>query len=131
MFFYKHLFAGQDLGLPSIAIKEKAQKSKYIYIENKEQLIQLAQLNTLEIHLWPVQIGDLEHPDQMIFDLDPDPLIKPAQVIEAAKALRKLLTELKLDSFVRSTGGKGLHVVVPLAPVHSWEQVKEFSEAVA
>jgi len=70
------------------------------------------------------------HPDQVVFDLDPGPSVSWSQVLRTAERLRKLLKKLELKCFVKTTGGKGLHVHVPIAPVYAWDQVKEFSKSV-
>src|SRR3569623_2038628 len=91
----------------------------------------LAQMGVLELHTWGSRKGRLDRPDRMIFDLDPAPDVEWLQVIEAAQLVRGLLDELGLASFVKTTGGKGLHVVVPLKPERQWDEVKGFSRAVA
>lgn len=73
----------------------------------------------------------LDRPDRMILDLDPGPAVDWSSVIEGAQLLRTLLSELNLTSFVKTTGGKGLHVVVPLQRVHTWDEVKTFSKSLA
>jgi bifunctional non-homologous end joining protein LigD len=85
----------------------------------------------LEIHPWNSRVARLEEPDQVIFDLDPDEALPFSRVAAAARRVRALLTELGLESFVKTTGGKGLHVCVPLEPEHGWEALEEFTRAVA
>jgi bifunctional non-homologous end joining protein LigD len=85
----------------------------------------------LELHTWGAKRDKLDNPDRMILDLDPDPAVEWPAVIEGAQLLRTLLNELSLASFVKTTGGKGLHVVVPLQRVHTWDEVKSFSKALA
>ncbi len=88
-------------------------------------------MGVLELHTWGSKRDKLERPDRMILDLDPDPAVEWSAVIEGAQLLRTLLNELNLASFVKTTGGKGLHVVVPLQRVHTWDEVKTFSKALA
>ena len=88
-------------------------------------------MGVLELHTWGAKRDQLERPDRMILDLDPDPAVGWPLVIEGAQLLRTLLEELDLASFVKTTGGKGLHVVVPLQRAHTWDEVKGFSRAIA
>ena len=95
-------------------------------------LLALVQGNVLEIHPWGSRISDLERPDRFIFDLDPDEEVSWPAVVDAAKEVRERLnTDLKLESFVKTTGGKGLHVVVPLVPSVDWEEAKSICKGVA
>ena len=85
----------------------------------------------MEIHVWGSRADRLENPDRLIFDLDPDPAVPWAAVIAAVREMRGVLEDLGLASFVKTTGGKGLHVVVPVRPRLDWDQAKAFSRAVA
>ena len=78
-----------------------------------------------------MQVDDIEHPDRIVFDLDPGPGVAWAAVVETATLLRDFLKELSLTSFVKTTGGKGLHIVAPLKPDRGWAEIKEFTKAVA
>lgn len=100
---------------------------KYIYLDDKEGLLSLVQMGVLEIHPWGSQITHLEEPDLLIFDLDPAPKLSWSKVVTAAVKIRNYLAEYQLKSFVKSTGGKGLHVVVPINPEYGWEDIKEFT----
>jgi DNA ligase D-like protein (predicted polymerase)/DNA ligase D-like protein (predicted 3'-phosphoesterase) len=104
---------------------------EHMYIDDLAGLLGLAQLGALEIHTWAGRVDKLERPDRLVIDLDPDPSVPWAQVIEAALALRTLLDELGLESFVTTTGGKGLHVVAPVARRADWDEHKAFAKAVA
>jgi bifunctional non-homologous end joining protein LigD len=88
-------------------------------------------MNVLEIHPWNARTGDLERPDRMVFDLDPGPEVPWSDVVDGAKRVRDVLEMLELTSFVKTTGGKGLHVVVPLTPTATWEDTLEFSRVLA
>jgi bifunctional non-homologous end joining protein LigD len=88
-------------------------------------------MSVLEIHPWNARTGDLEHPDQIVFDLDPGPSVAWDEVVACAKRVRDVLATLDLESFVKTTGGKGLHVVVPLVPAASWTDTLEFSRLIA
>ncbi|HEY6549469.1 MAG TPA: non-homologous end-joining DNA ligase, partial [Vicinamibacteria bacterium] len=103
----------------------------YLYVDSVPGLVALAQAGILEIHPWNSRVALLEQPDQVIFDLDPDESLPFSRVAAAARRVRALLAERDLESFVKTTGGKGLHVCVPLEPVHGWEELEEFTRAAA
>jgi len=130
-FYQKHAGAGAPEALKGVKVKEKSAVRTYLYVEDLSGLISLVQMGVLELHPWGSRVGDLEHPDRLTFDLDPAPALPWKRVVDTARQLRSLLTELRLTSFVKTTGGKGLHVVVPLAPKQSWESVKGFARAIA
>ena len=94
-------------------------------------VVGLVQFGVIEFHTWGATTRDLARPDRMIFDLDPDPAVAWRYVMAAAHTVRGRLEDLGLESFVKTTGGKGLHVVVPLARRHDWDEVKLFSRALA
>lgn len=130
-FFQKHPAAKVPPGLRAIAIRESEGKLPYSVIDDAEGLFGLLQLGALEIHTWGSRADDFEHPDLLVFDLDPDVGLGFAAVIEAAKRLRTLFQEAKLESFVKTTGGKGLHVCIPIAAEYEWDQIKDFTNRVA
>jgi bifunctional non-homologous end joining protein LigD len=94
-------------------------------------VVALLQMGVLEIHPWGSRTPKLGHPDRLVFDFDPDETLGWDKLVDAVTVLRKLLEQLELECFVKTTGGKGLHVVVPLAPTRGWDQAKEFCKAVA
>jgi bifunctional non-homologous end joining protein LigD len=94
-------------------------------------VVALVQMGVIELHVWGSTTRDLARPDRMIFDLDPDTTVPWREVMAAAHTMRERLEELGLESFVKTTGGKGLHLVVPLSRRHEWDEVKQFSRAVA
>jgi bifunctional non-homologous end joining protein LigD len=100
-------------------------------VDDVRGLIALAQMNVLEIHPWNARTRDLERPDRIVFDLDPGPEVPWSDVVDGAKRVRDVLETLGLESFVKTTGGKGLHVVVPLTPAATWEDILEFSRTMA
>jgi bifunctional non-homologous end joining protein LigD len=104
---------------------------EYLYVDSVPGLVALAQVGILEIHPWNSRASHLEQPDQVILDLDPDESLPFSRVAEAARRVRGLLSERGLESFVKTTGGKGLHVCVPLEPIHGWEELEKFTRAVA
>ena len=107
------------------------QAEEHLFIDSVPGLVALAQAGILEIHPWNSRVARLEQPDQVIFDLDPDEALPFSRTAAAARRVRALLTELGLESFVKTTGGKGLHVCVPLQPEHGWEELEAFTRAVA
>lgn len=111
--------------------EDDGSSSWYMVADSLPALVGLVQMGVLELHTWGAKRDQLEKPDRMILDLDPDPAVEWPLVIEGAQLTRTLLEELELVSFVKTTGGKGLHVVVPLQRAHTWDEVKTFSKAVA
>ncbi len=101
---------------------------EYLYVEDAKGIVFLAQMGVIEIHPWGSSVDNIKHPDYMVFDLDPDEAVPFDAVKLGALDLRKRLKKLGLESFVKCTGGKGLHVTVPLAGKDSWEDVRAFSE---
>lgn len=98
-----------------------------LYIEDFDGLAALVQLGTVEVHIWGSKIHNIEKPDQIIFDLDPDTGVGIEAVRHAAETVRKRLTDLGFESLLKVSGGKGFHVVVPLKPAAEWPRVKEFA----
>jgi bifunctional non-homologous end joining protein LigD len=130
-FYQRHARDSVDAAIHSIPVKEGKAAASYLYIDSLPGLIALVQMGVLELHTWGSRKEHLEHPDRMIFDFDPDPSVSWKALCEAVQNLRSRLSELKLEAFVKTTGGKGLHVVVPIAPKQDWNFVKEFSSSVA
>jgi bifunctional non-homologous end joining protein LigD len=130
-FYQKHLRESLPDTLRAIPIPEKDGTSEYIVIDNVRGLISLVQMGVLEIHPWGSSETDLEKPDILTFDLDPGPDVGWPEVIAGARQLRHLLQELGLQSFVKTSGGKGLHLVVPIQRGTGWEEAKSFAGAVA
>jgi bifunctional non-homologous end joining protein LigD len=130
-FFQKHAAAGTPPQLQRIPIREEEGKRDYLVIRDLAGLLATVQMGVLELHPWGSRTDKVERPDRMILDLDPDPELPWSQVIDAALRIRGLLDQLGLRSFVKTTGGKGLHVVVPLERRHDWDEVKEFSQNIA
>lgn len=131
-FFQKHNAGTLGAAVGSVSIKEKDGGSdQYVTVDNERGVIELVQMNTIEFHPWGARVDDPDRPDRLVFDLDPAPGIDWKTLIAAAREVRDLLRKGGLESFVRLTGGKGLHVVVPIRRGPSWDQVKAFCEAVA
>ena len=130
-FFQRHPIPGSPETIFPFKRREKKATPDYIYIEDVQGLIALAQMGVLEIHIWGSPVDDIDRPDRMVFDLDPAEDVPFAQVKAAALHLRDLLEALRLKSFPLLTGGKGIHVVVPLKPRHGWDVIKAFSSGLA
>lgn len=129
-FFQKHFAHGVE-SLRRVTIKEEHATREYLVLRDTHDLVALAQEGVIEVHPWGALADDPDSPDRLIFDFDPAPELPFAAVIEAAKALREMLARLELTSFVKTTGGKGLHVVLPLRRDVTWEELKGFAHAVA
>jgi bifunctional non-homologous end joining protein LigD len=114
-----------------LAEREGGAEGIYLFAEDKAGLLSLVQMGALEIHVWGAEITDIDHPDRVVMDLDPDEGLPWPRVIEGALTLRRMLADIGLESFVKGTGGKGLHVVVPLRPRHDWNEIKAFSKWLA
>jgi bifunctional non-homologous end joining protein LigD len=130
-FFQKHLIPGlKHVG--SVKLKEESgAQATYIYPLDAGSVLELVQFGALEFHPWGSTIGRPELADRVVFDLDPGDDVAWPRVVAAARLMRRLLAQLGLESFLRTTGGKGLHVVVPLNPGCAWPQVKDFAHAFA
>jgi bifunctional non-homologous end joining protein LigD len=116
----------------AVEIQETAKEpARYLMVDDLAGLIALVQMDVLELHVWGARADRIETPDRMVFDLDPDEGLPWRAVVAAAKLIRDRLAALGLASWVKTTGGKGLHVVVPLTGANTWEEVKSFSQAIA
>jgi bifunctional non-homologous end joining protein LigD len=111
--------------------KHKGKSYEYLYIENEKGLIEFVQMGGIELHPWGAPVNRIDYPDRLIFDLDPDEQVPFEAVKLAARDLRRRLKAKGLESFLKCTGGKGLHVTVPLAEKDNWQKVKSFAAAVA
>ena len=128
-FFQKHIGIGLPAGISSVPVPNKKDTSieQYITLNTAEGLVGLAQMGVLEIHPWGSKNDNLEKPDRLIFDLDPDEAIEWKVLAATAKEFHVRLEQLGLQSFLKTTGGKGLHVVAPIRPDNEWPAVKEFA----
>jgi bifunctional non-homologous end joining protein LigD len=128
-FYQKRVSESIPDSVPRVVVK--AGREPYAMVDDLRSLISLVQVGVIEFHVWGARADRLDRPDLVVFDLDPDPDLPWRNTAETALLLRELLDELGLVSFVRGTGGKGLHVVAPLERRATWDEVKEFSHALA
>lgn len=126
-FFQRNPMKGMGSSINSETVTHKVNKHEYIYVEDEVGILQLAQMGTMEFHAWQNKLKDKGKPDQIIFDLDPDESVPFEAVKSAAEDIHNSLKKIGLDSFPRLSGGKGVHVVAPIKPVHDWKEVKEFA----
>jgi bifunctional non-homologous end joining protein LigD len=130
-FYQRHPRDAPSEPTRSIAVREKGKTVRYLSVDSLPGLMALVQMGALELHTWGSRVPRIERPDRMIFDLDPGPEVTWVQIHQGAARLRARLHDLGLGAFVKTTGGKGLHVVVPIAPEQRWDFVKDFSRALA
>ena len=130
-FYMKHSAVWAPEALRRVRIPEKRKIGEYLIADSLPALIGLVQMDVLEIHTWNSTIDHVEQPNRIVLDLDPGPEVRWPRVIEAARLLRSAFDALKLESFVKTTGGVGLHVVVPLVPQAGWNECLAFARSVA
>jgi bifunctional non-homologous end joining protein LigD len=130
-FFMKHSKVWAPPALRRASIQEKTKVGDYLIADSLPAVVSLVQMDVLEIHTWNTRIDKVELPDRIVFDIDPGAQVPWRQVIDSAKLVRRVLGTAGLDSFPKTTGGKGLHVVVPLVPRADWRECLEFSRALA
>ena len=131
-FFQKHDNGSFGSSVKHVPIREKEGGSEdYLYVTDGEGLRTCVQMGTIEFHAWECRSEAIELPERLIFDLDPDEALGFNEVIAAARHLRDTLSDLGLISFAMLSGGKGVHVIVPLQPGHSWELHKDFARRFA
>ena len=131
-FFQKHDSGSFGPDVKHVPVKEKKGGTEdYLYIADPKGLLTLIQMGTIEVHGWGSKVKPLEKPDRLVFDLDPDVGLDFGDVRAAAVRLKALLADLGLISFAMTTGGKGLHVIVPLDASATWPKVSDFAERFA
>ena len=130
-FYQKHANEGVSDFVERIDIRDSGGVQPYMIANSVSAVVSLLQLGVLEFHTWGARTRDLERPDRLIFDFDPDEALGYDKLVEAVTVLRKLLDTLELEAFVKTTGGKGMHVVIPIEPTRSWDEAKEFCRAIA
>jgi len=129
--YLKHAKAWGPKELRRVKIREKTKVGEYLVAETEVALVALAQMGILEVHTWNSVADDVERPNRVVFDLDPAPDVSWKAVVRAARLVREKLEALGLTSFVKTTGGKGLHVVVPLVADANWDETFLFTRAFA
>jgi bifunctional non-homologous end joining protein LigD len=129
--FMKHAKVWGPSALRRVKIQEKRKVGEYLIADSKAALVGLAQMNVLEIHTWNARFRDIERPDRIVIDLDPGEAVGWPTVVEAGRLVRRVLQSIDLESFVKTTGGRGVHVVVPLKPSADWNTCLEFARAFA
>lgn len=128
-FFQKHAKKGNPEHVHDVVLKDEGEA--YTYVKDVAGLVSLAQMGVLEIHTWGSHVSDPAHPDLLVLDLDPDEELAFEKVVAAALRVRDMLLELELESFVKTTGGKGLHVCVPIVPSLDFGEAKALTRALA
>lgn len=129
LFFQKHL---QNMKIPHVnelAVNYFPDHPPLVNVDSREALLACAQMNVIEFHTWNSTLEDGDHPDRIVFDLDPGDGIAWKQIQEGALLMKALFDQLQLQAFLKTSGGKGLHVIVPIAPELDWDTVKDFSAA--
>lgn len=130
-FFQKHSGKGWGDRVRAVKVREKSGSKDYLAVDDAAGVLQLVQMNVLEFHPWGAQAADQAHADRLVFDLDPDTAVPWRAVKAAARTLRDVLDGVGLRAFLRTSGGKGLHLVVPLSPPAPWALAKRFAQDLA
>jgi bifunctional non-homologous end joining protein LigD len=131
-FFQKHDSGSFGDHVKHVPIREKDGTTEdYLYVEDSAGLVACVQMGTIEFHGWGSRVDDIEKPDRLIIDLDPDEGLDFADVKKAARDIRGMLADIGLVAFAMLSGGKGVHVVVPLRPEAEWPQIKDFAQRFA
>jgi bifunctional non-homologous end joining protein LigD len=130
-FFQRNPGKGLGPDVKPFDFRHKGKRYEYLYIDDEKGLLEIVQMGAIELHPWGAPIKAIDYPDRMIFDLDPAPDVPFEAVKIAAKDLRQRLKKRGLESALKCTGGKGLHVTVPLAGKDKWPEVKAYASAVA
>ncbi len=130
-FFQRNPGRGLGADIKPFAFKHNGKKYEYFYIENEKGLLEVVQMGAIELHPWGAPVEAIDYPDRLIFDLDPAPDVPFEAVKLAAQDLRQRLQHKGLESVLKCTGGKGLHVTVPLAGKDKWPVVKSFAASLA
>ena len=130
-FYQKHAGPGVPKEVKRVRIRESGGvTASYLYLDDLAGVVALTQIGVLEIHPWGARVARLDRPDRLVLDLDPAPGLPWTRVVEAAQEIHALLADLDLVAFVKTTGGKGLHVVVPLRPEAGWDALRALGEGI-
>lgn len=129
-FYQKHLSTSQARNVPRIGFRESSGVKQYTYVRTIADLVSLVQAGVLEFHPFGCRVDALEQPDLIVLDLDPDEGLPWSDMLRATRELRTRVEQIGLPAFLRTTGGKGLHIVIPLEPSADWDTVKAFAQAI-
>lgn len=129
--FMKHSKVWAPPALRRIRIQEKTKLGEYLVADSLAAVVSLVQMDVIEIHTWNSRAEHVEEPDRVVLDLDPGPRVSWEQVVEAGKLVRGALRALGLESYAKTTGGLGLHVVVPIVPERDWSECLAFARGLA
>ena len=130
-FYQRHLGMGASPGDLKQIERLRSSKGKYLYLDTRRGILSAVQNGAVEFHTWGASIPEIKHPDRITMDLDPGPGVDWKELVRATQLTRTLLEKLGLKTFLKTTGGKGLHVVAPIEPRLEWDKVKEFTRLVA
>jgi bifunctional non-homologous end joining protein LigD len=130
-FFQRHLGSGRPEGVKTFVWDRSSKGQGYLYVNTIEAVIGVVQHGSVELHTWGATVPSVRKPDRITIDLDPDPALPWKAMVEGARLVHTLFEQLGLRSFLKTTGGKGLHIVVPLVRRHTWAEVKSFAHGVA
>ncbi len=131
-FYQKHWTTKLPAGLGLVDIEEENDESgPYVFVKDARGLVALVQYGVMELHLWGARADKVDRPDRIVFDLDPDEAVGWPEIMDTALQVRSLLADCKLESWLKTSGGKGLHVVVPIARRVSWDDVRDFARLVS
>ncbi len=131
LFYQRHAFQGLPPGIETVELSDEEGRGAFISITEAKGYLGLTQFGAVEFHLWGCHIDEPESPDRLVMDLDPDETLPWSRVCDGAEIVRDRLQGLGLRPFLRTTGGKGVHLVTALAPGHDWPTVKGFAEALS
>jgi bifunctional non-homologous end joining protein LigD len=126
-FYQRHLAMARSPGSLQTVKRERSSKGAYIYAADLKAVVSAVQNGAVEFHTWGATVPDIAHPDRITMDLDPDEKLPWRTLVEGVLLTKTLLDNLQLASFLKTTGGKGLHVVAPIEPQLGWDEVKEFT----
>jgi bifunctional non-homologous end joining protein LigD len=127
----KHSSTRVPAPLRKVQVQEKLKKGDYLIADDAAALAALVQMGVLEIHTWNSTMDDVDRPNRLVIDLDPGEEVKWPKVVDAARIVRRALESLDLESYCKTTGGKGVHVVVPLTPHAGWDECLAFTRALS
>ncbi|HEX2199873.1 MAG TPA: non-homologous end-joining DNA ligase, partial [Burkholderiales bacterium] len=130
-FYQRHLTMARSPGSLQTVKRERSSKGAYIYATDLKAIVSAVQNGAIEFHTWGATVPDIRHPDRITMDLDPDEMLPWKTLVEGTQLTRTLLEGLGLACFLKTTGGKGLHVVAPIQPELDWDAVKDFTRRIA